>query len=259
MVIMFGALLFFGFQIYQAKPPIPGAVRTASGQVLFTSTDIQRGQNVWQSMGGMQQGSIWGHGSYVAPDWSADWLHREAVSLRDGIAGTGTQNTFEALPEPDQARFGSILKREMRTNTYDPQTTNITVSDRRAAAIATTAAHYSDLFTNRTPADQKLRELYAMPQNAVLSADEAHALTGFIFWTAWATATDRPGATISSTSNWPHKPLVGNNPTGSVFLWTFVSIFVLLGGIGGAASSFWPGTIAWGPPASPTPSPATAP
>ena len=233
MVIMFGALLFFGFQIYQSKPPIPGAVRTASGQVLYTRADIERGQNVWQSMGGMQQGSIWGHGSYVAPDWSADWLHREAVTLRDSIAGTDPKNRFDALPEPDQARFGSILKREMRTNSYDPRTTNITVTDQRAAAITATAAHYSNLFTNRTPADQQLRELYAMPQSAVLSSDEAHALTGFIFWTAWATTTDRPGDTITYTSNWPHEPLVGNAPTGSIFLWTFISIFVLLGGIGG--------------------------
>src|SRR4051812_46316084 len=233
MVVMFGTLLYFGAQIYQLAPPIPEAVRSARGATLFTGEQILRGQSVWQSMGGMQQGSIWGHGSYVAPDWSADWLHREAVSLRDGIAGTGTQNTFEALPEPDQARFGSILKREMRTNTYDPHTTNITVSDRRAAAIATTAAHYSDLFTNPRPADQKLRELYAMPKNAVLSADEAHALTGFIFWTAWATTTNRPGDTTSYTSNWPHEPLVGNTPPGSIFLWTFLAIFVLLGGIGG--------------------------
>jgi len=233
MVVMFGALLFFGVQIYQSKPPIPAAVRTASGQVLYTGADIERGQNVWQSMGGMQQGSIWGHGSYVAPDWSADWLHREAVSLRDGLAGTGPQNRFDALPEPDQARVGSILKHEMRTNSYDPRTGDITVSDQRAAAIAATAAHYSDLFTNRTPADQRLRELYAMPQNAVLTPDEAHALTGFLFWTAWAATTDRPGDTITYTSNWPHEPLVGNTPTGAVFLWTFISIFVLLGGIGG--------------------------
>src|SRR6478672_9406861 len=159
MVIMFGALLFFGLQIYQSKPPIPGAVRTASGQVLYTSADIQRGQNVWQSMGGMQQGSIWGHGSYVAPDWSADWLHREALALRDGIAGTGPRNAFDALPEAEQARFESTLKHEMRTNTYDPRTTDITVTDERGAAINATAAHYSDLFTNRTPADQQLREL----------------------------------------------------------------------------------------------------
>src|SRR6185369_4450078 len=109
MVIMFGALLFFGFQIYQSKPPIPGAVRAASGQLLYTRADIERGQNVWQSMGGMQQGSIWGHGSYVAPDWSADWLHREALSLRRGIANT---ERFETLPETDQARFNAILKRE---------------------------------------------------------------------------------------------------------------------------------------------------
>src|SRR3954454_15721471 len=99
MVIMFGALLFFGAQIYHSKPPIPGLVRTASGQVLYTRADIERGQNVWQSMGGMQQGSIWGHGSYVAPDWSADWLHREAATLRDSIAGTDPKNGFNALPE----------------------------------------------------------------------------------------------------------------------------------------------------------------
>ena len=80
MLLMFGALLYFGAQIYQAKPPIPEAVQTSEGEIVFTRAQIERGQNVWQSMGGMQQGSIWGHGSYVAPDWSADWLHREAMA-----------------------------------------------------------------------------------------------------------------------------------------------------------------------------------
>jgi len=233
MIVMFGALLFFGVQIYHAKPPIPDAVRAASGRVIYTKDDIQRGQSVWQSIGGMQQGSIWGHGGYVAPDWSADWLHREALSLRDSIAGTGQGAAFEALPEPDQARFGSMLKREMRTNTFNPSTNEITVNDQRTAAITKTANHYSDLFTGRTPAAHQLRELYAMPQDAVLTGDEAHALGAFFFWTAWATAAERPGDTISYTSNWPHEPLVGNTPAGSIFLWTFISIFVLLGGIGG--------------------------
>jgi nitric oxide reductase subunit B len=232
MVIMFGVLLFFGVQIYHSKPPIPGVVRTVSGQVLYTGDDIQRGQAVWQSTGGMQQGSIWGHGGYVAPDWSADWLHREAVALRDQLAGTGRQAPFAALADTDQAWIGAILRREMRTNSYDPQTEALIVSDQRATAIRTTAAHFEDLFTNRTPADQHLRELYAMPRDATLSADEAHALSGFFFWTAWATAAQRPGDTISYTSNWPHEPLVGNTPTGATFMWTFISIFVLLGGIG---------------------------
>ena len=223
-LLFIGSLLYFGAQIYHSKPPIPSAVRTVSGQTLYSSEDIQRGQAVWQSTGGMQQGSIWGHGSYVAPDWSADWLHREAVALR----GQLSNGRYETMPEPDQARIGAILKREMRTNSFDPQTSVILVSDQRAAAISATADHFEGLFTNRTPADQHLRELYAMPQNAVLSADEAHALTGFFFWTSWAAAAQRPGEAISYTSNWPHEPLVGNAPTGAIFLWTFVSIFVIL-------------------------------
>lgn len=228
MAVMFGTLLFFGAQIYQSKPPIPAEIRTESGRVLYTEADILRGQSVWQSTGGMQQGSIWGHGSYVAPDWSADWLHREAVELR-GLLADGR---FDALAEPDQARIGAMLRREMRANRYDPSTGAITVSDRRAAAIRATAAHFEGLFTNRTPADQQLRELYAMPQRAVLNAGEAHALTAFFFWTSWAAAAERPGSDITYTSNWPHEPLVGNAPTGAIFLWTFLSIFVLLAGIG---------------------------
>jgi nitric oxide reductase subunit B len=82
MGVMFGALLWFGGEIYHTKPPMPAAVRSASGQVIYTGEDVKRGQAVWQSTGGMQQGSIWGHGGYVAPDWSADWLHREALALR---------------------------------------------------------------------------------------------------------------------------------------------------------------------------------
>lgn len=228
MAVMFGALIYFGAQIYHTRPPIPAAVRTASGQVLYTGEEIQRGQAVWQSTGGMQQGSIWGHGGYVAPDWSADWLHREALALRGQLAG----GQFDRLAEPDQARIGAMLRHEMRTNGFNPQTNILTVSDERAGAIRTTGAHFEDLFTNRTPADQHLREQYAMPQYAVLTSEEAHALGAFFFWTSWATAAERPGETISYTSNWPHEPLVGNAPTGALFLWTFISIFVLLAGIG---------------------------
>jgi nitric oxide reductase subunit B len=226
MVLMFGTLVWFGAQIYHSKPPVPTAVQTVSGQILYTSADIQRGQAIWQSTGGMQQGSIWGHGSYVAPDWSADWLHREATALQQNIGGNGT------AAEPEQARIAAVLRREMRTNTYEARTGIVVVSDQRANAIRSTAAHFEDLFANRTAADQHLRELYAMPRHAVLTADEAHALSAFIFWTSWATAAQRPGDTISYTSNWPHEPLVGNAPTGAIFLWTFLSIFALLGGIG---------------------------
>ena len=81
-VLSFAALGYLGWQIYLTAPPIPAAVVTTSGQQLFTGEQIQHGQQVWLAAGGQQQGSVWGHGAYVAPDWSADWLHREAVALR---------------------------------------------------------------------------------------------------------------------------------------------------------------------------------
>jgi len=232
MAVMFGTLLYFGGQIYQAKPPIPAAVRSAGGPTLFTRADIERGQNVWQSMGGMQQGSIWGHGSYVAPDWSADWLHREAAALLELLARNENGASYAALAAPDQARLKAILTQMMRTNTYDAAADVVTVSDDRARAIASVAQHYSDLFQGGSAAARALREQYAFPIEAMLTADESSALNAFFFWTAWAAGTERPGESITYTSNWPHEPLVGNTPTGSVFMWTFISIFVLLGGVG---------------------------
>ena len=83
LLVSFGILLFMGRQIYLTMPPIPTEVRTTAGATVYTEADIQTGRKVWQTIGGQQIGSVWGHGSYVAPDWSADWLHRESVALLD--------------------------------------------------------------------------------------------------------------------------------------------------------------------------------
>jgi nitric oxide reductase subunit B len=66
-----------GYRMISQAPPIPSKVVTPDGKLLFTGETIQDGQNVWQSIGGQEIGSIWGHGAYFAPDWTADWLHRE--------------------------------------------------------------------------------------------------------------------------------------------------------------------------------------
>src|SRR3974390_3008569 len=92
--LSFLALGYFGSEIYRKAPPIPQRVVTTDGTVLFTAQDIKDGQNVWQSMGGQQVGSIWGHGSYVAPDWSADWLHREATWLLEHWTAQGGRKSF---------------------------------------------------------------------------------------------------------------------------------------------------------------------
>lgn len=78
-LLSFAVLGYYGGKIYQVMPPIPQRVVTTTGTVLFTGDDIREGQNVWQSIGGHAIGSVWGHGAYVAPDWAADWLHRECM------------------------------------------------------------------------------------------------------------------------------------------------------------------------------------
>src|SRR6185436_9558452 len=135
------------------------------------------GQNLWQSMGGMQQGSIWGHGSYVAPDWSADWLHREAVALLELLARAEYGHAVAETALPDQARLQAMLRQEMRTNTYDAQTGIVTVSEARAQAIALVGTHFRDLFGASTDEAQALREQYAFPLQSTFAPEEADAVS----------------------------------------------------------------------------------
>src|SRR5450755_2399594 len=97
MVISFSILGWIGTRIYAEKPPLPVRVVATDGQVLVSEGEIAWGQNVWQSMGGMEVGSIWGHGSYVAPDWSADWLHRECVFILNDWANTTFHKEFDQI------------------------------------------------------------------------------------------------------------------------------------------------------------------
>src|SRR5262245_23564311 len=116
-VLSFGALGYLGWQIYLTAPPIPKAVVTTSGDVVFTGEEIQKGQQAWLSAGGQQLGTVWGHGSYVAPDWSADWLHREALALTD--VRKQEVAAVAKTTEADDAAIAEKVKREMRRNTYD--------------------------------------------------------------------------------------------------------------------------------------------
>lgn len=231
-VLSFGALGYIGWQIYLSAPPIPTAVVTTDGDVLFTGEQVQKGQQAWMSAGGQQLGTVWGHGSYVAPDWSADWLHREALALQ----AIRIKQLGHATTPADRAAVDVLLKDEMRRNTHDPVRNIVTVSKERAQAIRQVAAHYDALFGS-DPSLATLREQYAMVDGTLPEKADRQALTAFFFWSAWAAATDRPGETnLSYTSNWPHEPLVGNTLTGSAAIWSMVSIVLLIAGI---AAMLW--------------------
>ncbi len=230
-VLSFGVLGYFGSEIYHKAPPIPEKVVDATGKVIYTKSDIQDGQNVWQSIGGMEVGTIWGHGSYVAPDWSADWLHKEAMFMLNKWANAEYQTNYDQLSEEPKAALKARLKKTMRTNTYNVKTGEVVVSEDRAEAINSNANFYSGLFTDN-PEMADLRNKYAVPENSVKTEDRMRKMTAFFFWTSWATTTNRPNDEISYTSNWPHEELVDNEPTAPLILWTGISIAVLLAGIG---------------------------
>ncbi|MRG91847.1 nitric-oxide reductase large subunit [Polyangium spumosum] len=237
-VFSFAVLGWFGVEIYRKAPPIPDRVVVASeGRTLFTGQDIRDGQNVWQSLGGQEVGSIWGHGAYVAPDWSADWLHREATWILDVWARDEKGTTFDDLPAPDRASLIERLKAEMRTNTYDPRTGAITVSPLRARAIEEVSRHYTALF-GADPAMAELRDAYAIPAETLRDPERQRLMNAFFFWAAWACATERPGATITYSNNWPSEPLIGNTPSGALVVWSVVSFVLLLAGIGALAWYF---------------------
>src|SRR6185369_8603552 len=111
-----------------------------------SSGEIAAGQNVWQSLGGMELGSVWGHGSYVAPDWTADWLHREAIFIVDRWASADFGKRYETLNGEQQAQLSGRLATLMRTNTYDPTAQTVTIDPIRAEAFESNLAHYSDVF-----------------------------------------------------------------------------------------------------------------
>src|SRR5574338_1466728 len=95
LVASFTVLGVVGYRAINTAPPIPSQVVTTDGRVLFTGETIRDGQNVWQSIGGQEVGSIWGHGAYLAPDWTADWLHRQATTLPARWATAQHGNTYD--------------------------------------------------------------------------------------------------------------------------------------------------------------------
>ncbi|USX17565.1 nitric-oxide reductase large subunit [Oxalobacteraceae bacterium OTU3REALA1] len=232
-VLSFAVLGWVGAEIYLTAPPIPKQIVSVDGDVLFDEGQVDRGQQAWLSAGGQQLGTVWGHGSYVAPDWSADWLHREALALRQIWARRDHGVDFDKLDKPKQAALNARLKDEMRRNTYDAARGAIVLSADRAAAVRSVARHYTDLFGDARELDA-LREQYAMTANAVVDADDLRALPAFVFWSSWAASTDRPGeADLSYTSNWPHEPLIDNRPSAGAGMWSIASIILMIAAIAG--------------------------
>jgi nitric oxide reductase subunit B len=215
LVVLFGffVLGLLAYRAYSGQPPIPDRVVDPRGGVVFTGEDVTTGQGVFLRNGLMQYGSIFGHGAYLGPDFTADYLRRSALSVRESYGGVGSD------------RAGAQTVEDFKENRYDPEARTLEFTAPQAAAFEELRGHYGRYFGEPTTK-------YGLRPEAIKDPDEIRQLTAYFAWTAWAASALRPGTDYTYTNNWPPEELVENEPTANVVVWSVLSLIALLGGIG---------------------------
>jgi nitric oxide reductase subunit B len=208
----FFVLGLLAYRTYMAQPPVPERVVDEGGATLFTADDVSKGQQVFLHNGLMEYGSVFGHGAYLGPDYTADYLRRAADSVRESHGGAAADSAARRTIE------------EFRTNRYDEGSGTLTFTAGQAAAFRELVTYYGDFFS-----DPKTE--HGLRRRAITDEGQQRQLTAFFAWTAWAAAANRPGHDYSYTNNWPSEPRVDNRPTANVIVWSVLSLVALLGGI----------------------------
>jgi nitric oxide reductase subunit B len=224
----FFVLGLLAYRTYVARPPVPSRVVDPGGTTLFTGHDISEGQRVFLNNGLMEYGSAFGHGAYLGPDYTADYLRRASNIVRSAFGGAGS----------DSAARRTI--QDFRANRYDEVTHTLTFSAAQAGAFRQLLPHYSHFFSD--PESE-----HGLLPHAITDTRQLRQLTAFFAWTAWAAAANRPGHNYSYTNNWPPEPRVANTPTANVIVWSVLSLIALLGGIGLLFAAFgrWGYVLGW--------------
>lgn len=227
-IVAFTVLLAAGAAIWKNAPPVPDFVSSPKQEIILTKQEIQAGQEVYLARGGQHIGSVWGHGSYLAPDWTADVLHKWGLATA-GVLYNNNPNflpeDLAALPAPERASLQAQVSEEFKTNRYDAQTHTLTLTNAQTEGLKYVFDQYHNLLTYGS-------SIHSIPQGWFKDDTQVRNVTGFFTWTAWAAAANRPNAPFSYTANWPHDDLIGNQAPGQFIIWSIVSIIVLIAGIG---------------------------
>lgn len=227
----FATLVGITMLAYRNAPPIPAQVVDAQGASLFSGGDISEGQTVFLKYGLMANGSIWGHGGYLGPDYSAIALHRIGEVTAAAIAQEHYRMPLAALAPAQQAAVRAETAVELKTNRYDAATGVLQLTAPQTDAYRRQIDHWTEYFRDPAFNGGLQRDLIGDPA-------ELRQFTAFVTWAAWVSVANRPGATYSYTNNFPYDPSVGNVPTPSAVLWSALSLIVLLAGIAGVLLAF---------------------
>ncbi|KTD20810.1 nitric oxide reductase subunit B [Legionella lansingensis] len=223
MAIGFSILLLLTTKVYQDAPPIPEKVMNPQGNVLFGKKNIMAGQAVFLKYGLMDNGSVWGHGAYLGPDFSANYLHNLTQTMDKTISEKQYQRAFDQLNEEEQTIVRSLTRSALKKNRYDPQTGRLIYTEGEAVSYHNQIDWWARYFAKSSGNG-------GLPANFITKGDELNDLVAFFAWTAWASVTNRPGQSVTYTNNFPYDPQAGNLPSGAATFWSAISLIALLGG-----------------------------
>ena len=128
MVFGFTILIGLTVEAYRKAPPIPARAVDAGGAVIFTSDDVAAGQQVFLKYGLMANGTIWGHGAYLGPDFSAQYLHNWALDVADQAAQARFRRPYAEITPDQRAEIEGSVARTMKENRYDSSTGTLSLS-----------------------------------------------------------------------------------------------------------------------------------
>lgn len=245
LVVILGlsGLIFGGRQTYKARPPVPDFVKDPTGTVLLSGKDILGGQAVFQKHALMDYGSVFGHGAYLGPDFTAEYLRKAVELIQDYYAEQEFSRPYSGLDPAQKASVRQRVVSEQKQNRYDPGSGTLVLTREQARAHEALRGYYREFFAKgdikrRIPAGF-IRDGASEGEGSGGAADawlsskpQTDQLTDFFFWTAWAASANRPGLDYSYTNNWPPDEIAGNKPVSSAILWSNVSAGMLLLGLG---------------------------
>ncbi len=188
LAVWFAVLLWLAAKGYRDAPPIPEKVVSPAGELIFTGEDILAGQQVFLKYGLMENGTIWGHGAYLGPDFSAEYLPTLAVDTGEIIANRRYNKGFGELAAVDRDAVSAEVQRSLKLNRYDPQIKTLRFTESEAASFLKQIAKWKTYFSH--PAKSA-----GLPLSFIHDSNEIRQLTVFFAWTAWASVANRPAHT----------------------------------------------------------------
>jgi len=224
-------LIWIAARSYRDAPPIPARVVTTAEKTLFTRDDIVAGQQVFLKYGLMENGTIWGHGAYLGPDFSAAYLHELSTETGEAIARASFNRSLDGLTAAARDAVTAETGRWLKKNRYDSRTEILAFTPPEADSYRKQIAVWTDYFSK--PAGNG-----GLPAKYITNPDELRQLTSFFAWTAWASVANRPGKPYSYTNNFPYDPVSGNTPTSDAFFWSALSLITLLAGTAAVLFAF---------------------